>query len=112
MHGDGKAKTPHYIQLSSGEPIGFAGLYDVWNDEVLSCTILTTTPNALMATIHDRMPVILAPDGHDRWLDPGITEPSGVQDLLRPYPGEMQTYTVSSAVNASRNNTAGLITRA
>ena len=109
MHGDGKAKTPHYIQLADGEPIGFAGLYDVWNDEVLSCTILTTTPNALMATLHDRMPVILAPDDYSRWLDPEVTDPTEVQDLLRPYPGEMRAYPVSSAVNSPRNNTVDLL---
>lgn len=109
VHGDGKAKTPHYIQLSGGEPIGLAGLYDVWNDEVLSCTILITTPNALMATLHDRMPVILPPDDYDRWLDPGITDPAEIQDLLRPYPGEMRAYPVSSAVNSPRNNTANLL---
>lgn len=108
-HGDGKAKTPHYIQLSGGEPIGFAALYDIWNDEVLSCTILTTTPNALMATLHDRMPVILSSDDYDRWLYPGITDPAEIQDLLRPYPGEMQAYPVSSAVNSPRNNTADLL---
>ncbi len=100
----GNAKTPHYIQLADGEPLGFAGLYDIWNDEVLSCTILTTTPNELMATIHDRMPVILSPDDYDRWLDPDVTDPAEVQDLLKPYAGEMQAYPVSSAVNSPRNN--------
>jgi putative SOS response-associated peptidase YedK len=109
VHGGGRAKTPHYIQLADGEPIGFAGLYDVWNDEVLSCTILTTTPNELMATLHDRMPVILAPDDYSRWLDPEVTDPTEIQDLLRPYPGEMQAYPVSSAVNSPRNNTADLL---
>jgi len=106
---EGGHKTPYYIRLSGGEPIGFAGLYDIWKDEVLSCTILTTTPNELMATIHDRMPVILAPDDYDRWLDPGITDPAEIQDLLRPYPGEMLAYPVSSAVNSPRNNTADLL---
>jgi putative SOS response-associated peptidase YedK len=100
----GNAKTPHYIRLSDGEPIGFAGLYDLWNDEVLSCTILTTTPNALMAKIHDRMPVILSRDDYGRWLDPEVTDPAELQDLLKPYTGEMQAYPVSSAVNSPRNN--------
>ena len=105
----GNAKTPHYIQLAEGEPIGFAGLYDVWNDEVLSCTILTTAPNKLMATLHDRMPVILFPDDYNRWLDPEVTDPAEIQDLLKPYAGEMQAYPVSSAVNSPRNNTAALL---
>ena len=106
---EGGTKTPHYIQLSGGEPIGFAGLYDVWNDEVLSCTILTTTPNELMATLHDRMPVILSPDDYDRWLDPGVTDPSEVADLLEPYPGKMTAHVVSSAVNNPRNNAPELV---
>ena len=100
----GTRKTPYYIQLSDGEPIGFAGLYDVWRDELLSCTILTTTPNDLMATLHDRMPVILSPSDYDRWLDPGVTDPDEVHDLLRPYPGEMHAHPVSSAVNNARND--------
>lgn len=81
----------------------------MWNDEVLSCTILTTTPNELMATLHDRMLVILSPDDYDRWLDPGITDPTDVQDLLRPYPGEMQAYPVLSAVNLPRNNSPEML---
>ncbi len=43
---EGTRKTPHYIELGGGEPIGFAGLYDLYKDELLSCTILTTSPNA------------------------------------------------------------------
>ena len=109
---EGNAKTPHYIQLAGGEPIGFAGLYDIWRDEVVSCTILTTVPNDLMATLHDRMPVILSPDDYDRWLDPGITDPDEVQDLLKPYPGEMHAHPVSSAVNSPRNNSPELLAAA
>lgn len=109
---EGNAKTPHYIQLAGGEPISFAGLYDVWHGEVLSCTILTTVPNELRATLHDRMPVILSPDDYDRWLDPGITDPDEVQDLLKPYPGEMHAYPVSSAVNSPRNNSPELLAAA
>ncbi len=106
---DGSTKTPYYIQLAEGEPIGFAGLYDVWRDELLSCTILTTTPNALMATLHDRMPVILSPEDYDRWLDPSVTNPDAVQGLLRPYPGELRAYTVSTMVNSPQNDAAVLL---
>ena len=106
---EGKAKTPYYIQVRNAALFAFAGLYDLYKDELLSCTILTTTPNKLMATLHDRMPVILSPDDYSRWLDPDITDPAEIQDLLRPYPGEMQAYPVSSAVNSPRNNTADLL---
>lgn len=109
---EGSRKTPYYLQLEGGEPIGFAGLYDLWRDELLSCTILTTSPNELMATLHDRMPVILHPNDYNRWLDPGVTNPDEVQDLLRPYAGEMQAHPVSSAVNNARNNGPELIAAA
>ena len=105
----GTRKTPYYIQLADGEPIGFAGLYDLWRDELLSCTILTTTPNDLMATLHDRMPVILSPNDYDRWLDPGVTDPADVEDLLRPYAGAMHARPVSSAVNNAHNDGPGLV---
>ena len=108
-HKGNETKTPYYIQLSGGEPIGFAGLYDVWRDELLSCTILTTTPNELMATLHDRMPVILSPEDYDTWLDPGITDPEEVQGFMRPYSGEMKAYPVSRAVNSPKNNSAALL---
>jgi putative SOS response-associated peptidase YedK len=69
----------------------FTGLWDRWKDgagkQILSCTILTTKPNALVAEIHDRMPAILRPDDYDLWLDPGITDPARVADLLAPFRG-------------------------
>lgn len=97
-------KTPYYIELGGGEPVGFAGLYDLYKNELLSCAILTTSPNELMSKLHDRMPVILSPSDYDRWLDPGVTDPEGVADLLRPYAGEMRAHPVSSLVNNARND--------
>jgi putative SOS response-associated peptidase YedK len=109
---EGSHKTPHYIQLKDGAPIGFAGLYDLWQDEVLSFTIITTAPNTLMANIHDRMPVILEPEHYERWLEPSLTEVEAVEDLLRPYEGEMTEHVVSAAVNSPRNNAPELIAAA
>ena len=106
---EGTRKTPHYLTLTGDEPIGFAGLYDLYQDELLSCTILTTSPNDLMAILHDRMPVILSPADYDRGLDPGVTDPDEVQDLLRPYAGEMHARPVSSAVNNARNDGPELV---
>lgn len=102
-------KTPHYIQLEDETPMGLAGLYDIWNDEVLSFTIITTTPNILMAKIHDRMPVILAPEDYDRWLTSTLTEVEAVEDLLKPYAGEMTERVVSAAVNSPKNNSPELV---
>jgi putative SOS response-associated peptidase YedK len=71
-------------------------------------TIITTAPNELMAPIHNRMPVIVAPRDYGRWMEPG--EPSRLPvDLLRPYPAlEMKAWKVSSAVGNVRNNSPEL----
>ena len=99
-----KTKTPMYIRLQSGEPFGFAGLWESWrspeDDTVLSCTIITTTPNDLVKEIHNRMPVILDRAAYDLWLDPGEQSPDRLQEWLRPYPAaEMTAYPVSRLVN-------------
>jgi putative SOS response-associated peptidase YedK len=59
---EGSTKTPHFIHREDGNLLALAGLYDNWNDELFSYTIITTTPNQVMESIHDRMPVILEQD--------------------------------------------------
>ncbi len=102
---DGAVKMPYYIHLTDEPLFAFAGLYDVWHDPqgqaVHSYTILTTEPNALMASIHNRMPVILDREDEERWLDPDVTEAEQLLPLLRPYPAQaMAAYPVSRAVNS------------
>src|SRR5438270_1589530 len=67
------SKTPMYITLKDGSPFAFAGLWDLWHSpdgrDIRTCTIVTTQPNALVTSIHDRMPVILSPDAREIWLD-------------------------------------------
>lgn len=108
-----RTKTPMYIRLASGEPFAFAGLWELWRPDetpLLSCTILTTEPNSLMAPIHDRMPVILPRRAYDRWLDPNEVRTGALQDLLVPYPAEeMMAYPVSRLVNSPSNDTPALI---
>jgi putative SOS response-associated peptidase YedK len=104
-----KSKTPIYIQLKTGLPFAFAGLWEQWfsphGDQVLSCTIITTGPNELMAPIHNRMPVILPPEAYDHWLAPEEQRPQELQPLLKPFPaGLMTTYPVSTFVNNPRND--------
>ncbi|MGH2356152.1 MAG: SOS response-associated peptidase [Chloroflexota bacterium] len=105
----GKAKQPVRVTLASGEPFAFAGLWETWTppeggDAVKSCTIITTAPNALMANLHHRMPVILTQEAEDAWLDPSITEPEQLLPLLAPYPAEGMTwYHVSPLVNSPAN---------
>jgi putative SOS response-associated peptidase YedK len=105
----GKTKLPHHIRLKSGKPFAFAGLWEHWQSpdgsEIKSATIITTSPNELMAPIHDRMPVILPPEAYGRWLDPTPLFPVDLNSLLIPYPAaEMVAYPVSSLVNSPAND--------
>src|SRR5216684_6653455 len=75
---DGKAKQPFCFEVNQGQLFAFAGLWDRWKDPsgnwIKTCSILTTTPNAVTAAVHDRMPVVLDPDSYDVWLDPGLND--------------------------------------
>ena len=104
-----KTKLPHLIRLKSGKPFAFAGLWEHWQSpdgsEVKSATIITTTPNELMATIHDRMPVILPHAAFAHWLNPQPLFPVDLKGLLVPYPtDEMEAYPVSTLVNSPAND--------
>ena len=104
-----KTKTPMLIKMKSGEPFAFAGLWEAWHpdqeDALLSCAIITTTPNALMEKIHDRMPVILKPDVYAVWLDPAEQTPDKLNKLLKPYPAtQMTAFPVSRLVNDPKND--------
>ncbi len=102
------AKTPMYVHMASGEPFAFAGLWEVWRPDdtpILSCTIITTRPNQLLAPIHNRMPVILPRAAYARWLDSGEVSSGDLDDLLKPYPSEeMTAYPVSRFVNSPMND--------
>lgn len=104
---DGKTRQPYYFQMKDEAPFAFAGLWDRWrnpNEEfsptaITSCSIITTTPNELLATIHDRMPVILAPEDYDRWLREDA-RPAELHEMLAPFPAEeMKSFPVSPKVN-------------
>ena len=102
-------KIPFYIHLRSKKPFGFAGLYDTWEspegESITTCTIITTTPNELIAPMHDRMPVILRPEAREIWLDKEISEPEKLLTLLNPYKAsEMVAYEVSPLCNSVKNN--------
>ena len=108
---NGKQAT--WVGMKNGQPFGLAGLYERWlsrDGEVLdTCTVITTEANALLRDVHDRMPLIVAPEDHERWLDPGNED---VADLLAPYPSDAMTrHPVSKRVNAVRNDYASLIER-
>jgi len=107
-------KQPYHIRLVDGRPFAFAGLWERWADPtgapVETCTILTTAANALMATIHDRMPVILDAADYAAWLDPERRDPVAVLPLLAPYPPErMAAHPVSSRVNRPSEDVPELV---
>ena len=100
----GKAKQPYCFEVGHGELFGFAGIWDCWKDasgkRVETCSILTTAPNSVTSAVHDRMPVILDPDGYDLWLDPGMRDVARVTELLKPYDARlMRFYPVSARIN-------------
>ena len=115
---DGGTKVPLYITLTDHRLFALAGLYEHWTEPesgeaVTSCTIITTTPNELMASIHNRMPVILPRDSYAAWLDPAETNAKAVLPLLKPYPAaDMVAYPVSRRVNSPANDAPDLIERA
>lgn len=104
----GRPKQPMYVRLASGQPFAFAGLWDQWQpaegEPVRSCTIITTSPNALLQMIHNRMPVILSPDAYAQWLDPAEQPAESLARYLVPFPPELMTvYPVSRYVNSPQN---------
>jgi putative SOS response-associated peptidase YedK len=108
-------KQPMFIHQPDDGMFAFAGLWERWkpddaHEPVDTCTIITTTPNAVMKPIHDRMPVILHERDYDRWLSRDVSG-GAVMDLLRPFDGELEAYPVSTQVNKPANDSVALIER-
>ncbi len=106
-------KQPFLIRLKDGEPFAFAGLWERWEGEgrvIESCSIIVTEANERLREIHDRMPVILAPEVYDQWLKGESANVTALESLLRAYPAKlMEAYPVSRAVNSPRNDGPELI---
>jgi putative SOS response-associated peptidase YedK len=107
----GKTKQPYCFEVNEGKLFAFAGIWDRWKDAggnwVTTCSILTTTPNAVTAAVHDRMPAILDPDSYELWLDPGMTNVAAASELLKPFDARlMRCYPVSTRVNHVANDDA------
>lgn len=105
----GTSKEPYRMTVKDRPFFGFAGLYDTWvspeGERISTCLILTTTPNALMAPIHNRMPVILSREGEDMWLDSSVSDGELACSLLGSYSSdEMTAYRVASSVGNVRND--------
>ena len=114
---DGSKRQPMRIHDPDDRPLALAGLWTgrqdpesgVWHR---TFTIVTTRPNAFMASIHDRMPVIVQPDAWARWLDPRPTDVGELRALLEPRDDwALDAYPVPSLVNNVRNNGPELVER-
>jgi putative SOS response-associated peptidase YedK len=105
----GSGKQPHLIRFADRRAFAFAGLWERWRpadgDAVESCTIITTSPNELIADYHDRMPVILPPSTFDEWLTAAPLADERLTHLLTPHPqDEMEVFPVSTRVNKPVND--------
>ena len=106
-------RQPYYIASLDGSPLTFAGIWSAWRDgstglTLLTCSIVTTTPNETMVPIHNRMPVILQRDAWATWLG-STTDAGELGGLLRPSAADLVAVPVSSLVNSVRNQGAGLV---
>jgi putative SOS response-associated peptidase YedK len=105
---------PFAIRRHDGEPLAFAGLWAIWRDpataaRLYSMAIVTGPPNELVATVHDRMPIVLDHRDWDTWLDEDA-RPTDLRSLLRPFQAdELLLYPVSPAVNNVRSDGAELL---
>ncbi len=108
----GRSKQPLHIGMQDDSLFAFAGIWDRWKDAhgnaVETVSILTTTPNSLLAEVHDRMPVILEPEDYDLWLDPGFTDLDTLTAMLKPLDAAlMKCYAVGTLVNSPANDNPG-----
>lgn len=106
---EGRLKIPVRFILKSRETFAFAGLWESWKKpdgtDLLSFTIITTAANALIKSIHERMPVILPRELEGAWLDPALTDAAALEKFLAPYPPDrMEAYRVSTLVNSAKND--------
>lgn len=111
---DGPVKQPMYLTSTDGRSLALAGLYEFWGERgqtLTTCTVLTVPAAGALLEVHERMPLVLAPDAWTRWLDPAERDPA---DLLDPHggPDHLEIRPVSTRVNKVDNNGPELLARA
>ncbi|MGH3274735.1 MAG: SOS response-associated peptidase [Streptosporangiaceae bacterium] len=115
-----KLKQPYFIHRADGRPLAFAGLYELWRDArvpdgeagawLWTATVITTTAPDDLGQIHDRMPMVIAPESWADWLNPGKRDVTELRALLTPAAGRgLVSYPVSTEVNSVRNNGPELV---
>src|SRR5262245_48400170 len=110
----GERRTPYFVRPKGGGPMAFAGLWETWigpnGEEMETAAIVTTQANGTLAPLHDRMPVIVAPDAFDFWLDAAKVDGETAAALIAPARVDLlEAYEVSPAVNHHANDTPALI---
>ena len=105
----GKEKQPFHFGMQDDSLFAFAGLWGRWKDSsgtvIESCSILTTSPNSLLADVHDRMPVILRRENYDFWLDPNFKDVRALAEILAPFDAtQMRSFPVITRINAVAND--------
>ena len=104
-------KHPWYLRPRGAELFGLAGITSLWKG-VRSVSLITTAPNSVMEPIHDRMPVIVAPEDYSAWLDPAQHDVEELMRFVRPYPAQrMEGWPVSTRVNQPENDEPALLER-
>ena len=118
-----KIKQPYYIHPGDGDVLAFAGIYELWRDKdvpesddgafLWTASIITTDATDELGKIHDRMPMLVAPDVWAEWLDPENKDTKHLMSTLLPAvpdnAGGLTSYPVSTAVNSVRNNGPTLV---
>jgi putative SOS response-associated peptidase YedK len=113
-------KQPYFIKPKDGGVLAMAGLYEIWRDPtkgeddptrfLWTCTVLTTSAEDSLGHIHDRMPLMLAPERYDQWLDPRVNDRDSLLALLEPAaPGRLEAFPVSTLVSNVKNNGPELV---
>ncbi|MBV8738098.1 MAG: SOS response-associated peptidase [Alphaproteobacteria bacterium] len=110
----GRERQPYAVALADRRLMAMAGLWDSWQspngERVRSFTIITTDANALLAPLHDRMPVILGAENWGVWLGEVAADPQHLKGLLVPYPAnDMVIWPVDKRVGNVKNNDPSLI---
>jgi len=107
-------KQPYFVRPRRGGPIAFAGLWETWigpnGEEMDTACIITTAANRTLAPIHDRMPVVIAPENFDLWLDCRWENENAAAGLIAPPSDDLfEAYEISTAVNRVANDSPALI---
>ncbi|MFH9728944.1 SOS response-associated peptidase [Streptomyces sp. NPDC017260] len=114
-------KQPYFVHAEDDRVMALAGLYEYWRDPeaerdedgsawLTTCTVVTTRATDAVGRVHPRMPLAVAEEHYDAWLDPAHQDPEGLRDLLnQPGGGRLNARPVSTAVNNVRNDGPGLL---